>query len=213
MANFSRRLPVYLLLDTSGSMQGEPIEAVRQGIKALLMELRTDPQALETAYISVITFNSVATQQCPLTELISFKEPQIEANGLTSLGAGLELLSECIENEVVKNSPTVKGDWRPLVFILTDGVPTDTWEDQAQKLKSSKPANIIACGAGADANANVLKQITDNVIMLNNLSAGDLSQFFKWVSDSIKLSSNSLDAKPNQPIDLPAPPPAFTIIP
>lgn len=213
MANFSRRLPVYLLLDTSGSMQGEPIEAVRQGIKALLMELRTDPQALETAYISVITFSSVATQQCPLTELISFKEPQIEASGLTSLGAGLELLSECIENEVVKNSPTVKGDWRPLVFILTDGVPTDTWEEQAQRLKSNKPANIIACGAGADANASVLKQITDNVIMLNNLSAGDLSQFFKWVSDSIKLSSQSLDAMPNKPIDLPAPPPAFTIIP
>jgi uncharacterized protein YegL len=194
-------------------MQGEPIEAVRQGIKALLMELRSDPQALETAYISVITFSSVATQQCPLTELIAFKEPQIEAGGLTSLGASLELLSECIENEVIKNSSTVKGDWRPLVFILTDGVPTDTWEEQAKKLKSQKPANIIACGAGADANANVLKQITDNVIMLNNLSAGDLSQFFKWVSDSIKLSSNSLDAEPNQPIQLPAPPPTFTIIP
>jgi len=213
MANFSRRLPVYLLIDTSGSMYGEPIEAVRQGIKALLMELRTDPQALETAYLSVITFNSSAVQQCPLTELIAFKEPQIEATGLTSLGAGLELLSECIEHEVIKNSPTVKGDWRPLVFILTDGVPTDTWEEQARRLKADKPANIIACGAGADASIEVLKQITDNVIMLNNLSAGDLSQFFKWVSDSIKLSSNALDAKPDQPIDLPAPPPAFTIIP
>ena len=213
MANFSRRLPVYLLIDTSGSMYGEPIEAVRQGIKALLMELRTDPQALETAYISVITFSSVAVQQCPLTELVSFEEPQIEANGLTSLGAGLELLSECIETEVVKNSPTVKGDWRPLVFILTDGVPTDTWEPFAEKLKSENPANIIACGAGAEASTEVLKKITNNVIMLNSLSAGDLSQFFKWVSDSIKLSSNSLDAKPDQPIDLPAPPPTFTIIP
>lgn len=213
MGNFSRRLPVYLLIDTSGSMYGEPIEAVRQGIKALLMELRTDPQALETAYLSVITFNSSAVQQCPLTELIAFKEPQIEASGLTSLGAGLQLLSECIEHEVVKNSPTVKGDWRPLVFILTDGVPTDTWEEQARRLKSDKPANIIACGAGADASTEILKQITDNVILLNNLSAGDLSQFFKWVSDSIKLSSNALDAKPDQPIDLPSPPPAFTIIP
>lgn len=213
MANFSRRLPVYLLIDTSGSMYGEPIEAVRQGIKALLMELRTDPQALETAYLSVITFSSTAIQQCPLTELISFKEPQLSAGGLTSLGAGLELLSQCIENEVVKNSPTVKGDWRPLVFILTDGVPTDTWEEQANKLKSEKPANIIACGAGAEASTEVLKKITENVILLNNLSAGDLSQFFKWVSDSIKLSSNSLDAKPDQPIDLPAPPPTFTIIP
>ena len=57
-----RRLPVYLVLDTSGSMTGEPIEAVRQGVKALLADLRGDPQALETAYLSVITFNNTAQQ-------------------------------------------------------------------------------------------------------------------------------------------------------
>ena len=68
MSDFTRRLPVYLLLDCSGSMTGEPIEAVKQGMKALLMELRSDPQALETAYLSVITFASNAVQVCPLTE-------------------------------------------------------------------------------------------------------------------------------------------------
>ena len=57
MADYTRRLPVYLLLDCSGSMMGEPIEAVRQGVKALLSELKGDPQALETAYLSVITFD------------------------------------------------------------------------------------------------------------------------------------------------------------
>lgn len=49
MSDYIRRLPVYLLLDCSGSMSGEPIEAVKQGIKALLTELKGDPQALETA--------------------------------------------------------------------------------------------------------------------------------------------------------------------
>ena len=58
MSDYIRRLPVYLLLDCSGSMSGEPIEAVKQGIKALLTELKGDPQALETACLSVITFNS-----------------------------------------------------------------------------------------------------------------------------------------------------------
>lgn len=62
MSQPSRRLPVYLLLDCSGSMFGEPIEAVRQGLKALLSELRGDPMALETAYLSVITFESIANQ-------------------------------------------------------------------------------------------------------------------------------------------------------
>ena len=79
MADFARRLPIYLLLDCSGSMMGEPIEAVKQGVKVLLSELRGDPQALETAYLSVITFSSTARQATALTELMLFKEPPLEA--------------------------------------------------------------------------------------------------------------------------------------
>ena len=54
----TRRLPVYVLLDTSGSMSGEPIQAVRSGIDMLLEALRSDPQALETAWLSFITFDT-----------------------------------------------------------------------------------------------------------------------------------------------------------
>lgn len=213
MSDFTRRLPVYLLLDTSGSMNGEPIEAVRQGVKALLMELRSDPQALETAYLSVITFDSIARQVCPLTELMEFKEPELNANGITSLGAALRLLSECINAEVRKSSPEQKGDWKPLVFILTDGAPTDEWQSAVDELRQAKPANIIACAAGAQADTSVLKQITDNVLMMNSLSAGDLAQFFAWVSGSIKMSSGSIDAMPGEAIQLPAPPQGFVIVP
>ena len=52
-----RRLPVYLLLDTSGSMNGEPIQAVNVGLQSLLSSLRSDPHALDTVYISIITFD------------------------------------------------------------------------------------------------------------------------------------------------------------
>ena len=78
-----RRLPVYLLLDTSGSMYGEPIEAVKNGVQTLISTLRSDPYALETAYISIITFNSSAQQITPLTELASFQQPNIDASGCT----------------------------------------------------------------------------------------------------------------------------------
>src|SRR3954466_7590681 len=92
-----RRLPVYLVLDCSGSMTGEPIEACRQGLKALLADLRSDPQALETAYLSVITFSNSAQQVCPLTELTSFTEPDLNAGGVTALGEALNVLERCLD--------------------------------------------------------------------------------------------------------------------
>jgi len=72
-----RKLPIYLLLDTSGSMHGEPIEAVKNGVEMLVSTLRNDPYALETAYLSVITFNTNAQQLVPLTELEQFQTPVI----------------------------------------------------------------------------------------------------------------------------------------
>lgn len=215
MADYTRRLPVYLLLDCSGSMMGEPIEAVRQGIKALLSELRGDPQALETAYLSVITFDSQARQIIPLTELMQFKEPELHAGGATALGSALEVLMDCVNTEVRKSTETQKGDWRPLVFILTDGSPTDTdaFHRAVEHLGSAKIANIIACAAGSNAQTSCLKQITSNVLMMNTLSSGDMAQFFQWVSGSIKMSSKSVDARPGDAIQLPPPPQGFVIVP
>src|SRR5437667_12247941 len=103
MAEFvGRRLPVYLVLDVSGSMTGEPIEACRQGVKALLADLRSDPQALETAYLSVITFHNTAQQVCPLTELTTFTEPTLAATGTTALGEALKLLDRCLDRAAPK---------------------------------------------------------------------------------------------------------------
>src|SRR5262245_4891639 len=103
-----RRLPVYLLLDCSGSMSGEPIEAVRQGVRALINDLKGYPMALETAYLSVITFGSTAQQICPLTELALFKEPRLDSSGATAMGDALGLLEKCLDNEVQASSPTQK---------------------------------------------------------------------------------------------------------
>ena len=215
MSSYVRRLPVYLLLDCSGSMMGEPIEAVRQGVDMLLSDLKSDPQALETAYLSVITFDSTARQVAPLTELLSFNPPELRASGMTSLGEAIHLLKECVAREVRENTAEHKGDWKPLVFLLTDGYPTDeeVFRREIQDLSALHSANIIACAAGANADTTILKQLTPNVLMMNNVSAGDMATFFAWVTSSIKTSSNSLSDRPGSPINLPPPPQGFTVVP
>lgn len=64
-----RRLPVYIVIDTSTSMRGEPIEAVKAGLNSLIESLRHDPYALETVCLSIITYDSKAEQVLPLTEV------------------------------------------------------------------------------------------------------------------------------------------------
>ena len=202
-----RRLPIYLILDCSGSMSGEPIEATRQGVRALLADLRSDPQALETAYLSVITFNSSAQQLCPLTELLSFQEPTLDANGSTALGEALKLLEKCLDHEVIKATSTQRGDWKPLVFLITDGQPTDSWEAAADRIKAKRMGNIIACAAGSGADSGLLKRVTEIVVELNNLQPDTLRAFFKWVSSSIKTTSqNVAQQTAGSPVILPPPP-------
>ena len=103
-----RRLPVYLLLDTSGSMSGEPIEAVKNGVQIMISSLRQNPQAIETAFLSVITFDSTAQQIIPLTDLASFQMVDIKATGVTALGEALKLVNGIICCAVLSKVITLK---------------------------------------------------------------------------------------------------------
>lgn len=113
MQSHDRRLPVYLLIDCSESMVGEAIEGANAGMRQLLLDLHSDPHALETVWISVITFAQTATQVLPLTEMIGTRAPKLKIQPGTGLGAALRLLQECIAREVRTHSATEKGDWKP----------------------------------------------------------------------------------------------------
>lgn len=210
----ARRLPVYLLLDTSGSMQGEPIEAVKVGLQTMLTALRQDPAALETVWLSIITFDSTVKQLMPITELESFTLPQINIpqSGATFLGKALELLCTCYDKEVIKNTAEHKGDWMPLLFIMTDGSPSDLglYREMIAQVKMRHFGNIVACAAGSKAKESYLQELANTVVSLDTTDSNTFKLYFKWVSDAINVGNRSIGSSSEMVI--PPPPKEINIV-
>ena len=210
----SRRLPVYILLDTSGSMRGEPILSVNVGMQAMIGALRQDPFALESVHVSNITFDIEAREYLPLTPLdqVSLGEITAPDAGATFMGAALELLIERVDRDVKRTTAASKGDWRPLLFVMTDGSPSDlhAFRRAVPVIKSRNFGSIIACAAGPKAKQDVLRELTDRVVLLDTMDASAFSAFFQWVSASVSAGSSS--AGMSGQVSLPPPPPEVQLV-
>lgn len=191
-----RRLPVYILIDTSGSMFGEPIEAVKVGLNDMVATLKQDPYALETVWVSIITFDREVKQIVPLTALEELQIPDIKTpqSGPTHTGAALALMRQKYSQEVQLGSKEQKGDWLPLLFVLTDGKPSDICEynKEVMLVKQLHFSNIVACAAGPKVQVEPLKLLTDNVFTLDTMDANSFKSYFKWVSQQVSMGGKSI---------------------
>jgi uncharacterized protein YegL len=181
-----RRLPIYLLLDCSSSMTGEPIEAIRNGVTALIADLKSNPQTLETAWISIIVFGADAWQIVPLTELISFPLifPIIDLADESALGAALMVLDRAIDRELIRRTATNPGDYCPLVVILIDGMPSDDWESAATLLiRRHKLGGMLLYGAGPQVTPAKLAASIPGMVGVELASARPevLTSFLSWL--------------------------------
>ncbi|MEQ1322822.1 VWA domain-containing protein [Acinetobacter soli] len=209
-----RRLPVYILLDTSGSMRGEPIHSVNVGLQSMLSALRQDPYALESVHLSIITFDLEARVYLPLTPLdqVQLTDIDVPSAGATFMGAALELLAEQVTQQLQKSTDEVKGDWRPLLFMMTDGSPSDVYAYQQAipVMQQLNFASIVACAAGPKAKQDHLLQLTDKVVVLDTMDAASFAGFFKWVSASVVVGSSSAGISGS--VSLPPPPPEVQLV-
>ena len=203
-----RRLPVYFLLDTSGSMRGEPIQALNNALSGMINTLRSDAQALDSLWISIITYDREVKEIVSLTELVSFQLPEITCpqSGPTNTGAGLEFVIQNVKKDVIKGSSTQKGDWKPLLFVFTDGKPSDLqlYREKITEIKNLNFGAVVGCAAGPKADEVILKELTDNVVHLDSADSQTLKSFFKWVSETIEQGNKSQGT--GDGITLPPPP-------
>jgi uncharacterized protein YegL len=180
-------------------MIGPGIEGVRLSVDAMLKELRRNPHALETVWLSFITFDSEARQLAPLTALDEVQAPELQVRPGTALGAALRLAAASISTEVKRTTSTAKGDYRPLIFLITDGQATDEWQSAMALLDTrtvTRPANLYAIGCGADVDFTQLGEITDIVLRMDSISTDSFAKLFIWLTASVHSASTGVDNAP-----------------
>lgn len=196
------RCPCILLLDVSGSMSGKPIDELNAGLVVYKDETCADNLASKRVEVALVTFGGMVQTVCDFTTIDNFQPPQLTASGDTPMGAAIHQAIEMLANRKSQYKANAIAYYRPWIFMITDGGPTDDWKTAADHVKTgeaSKAFSFFAVGVEG-ANFDRLKQISVKTpIHLKGLRFREL---FSWLSTSQKTVSHS---KPEDAVPLPNP--------
>src|SRR5262245_57723089 len=195
------RCACLLLLDTSGSMGGAPIRELNAGLIAFNEALSQDTLAMKRVEVAVVTFGPVNVHS-DFQTVDNWQPPHLTASGDTPMGAaivkGLEMLRQR-KDQYRANAIEV---FRPWVFLMTDGGPTDAWQQAAEMVKEGEASKGFAFfGIGVEnANMEILSQIC--VRPPKKMAGLKFKDMFAWLSSSLSRVSSS---KPGTVVQIPAP--------
>jgi len=201
------RCPVVLLLDTSSSMQGAPIQELNESMGVFKREVSDDAQASIRVEVAIITFGGRARMVQDFVTVADFTPPTLTTSGDTPMGEALEMALDCVEARKADYKKNGIHYYRPWLWLLTDGEPTDgeRWQKAAERVQAGEAAkNFSFFAVGVErANMQELSKIappTRPPVALKGLS---FKEMFLWLSASMKKASTNKigDQLPLPPID------------
>jgi uncharacterized protein YegL len=194
-------LPFYMVCDESGSMAGGGVDAINSALPDLHQEISTNPSVADKTRFALIGFSTQASVLQPLADLSELTQlPSLSAGGVTSFGAAFRLLKTTIEKDVTDLKADGHDVYRPVVFFLSDGIPTDEgWRTDLKELNSSRYApKIIAFGV-TDAETATITEVANFKAFIQQehtvSPAMALREFASSLTRSIVNSATSMSAQ------------------
>ena len=187
----AKPLPLYLMLDTSGSMGGPKIEELNNAVNELINSLANEEKSEVEILISIITFGGSVQLHTPPTPASDINFEYFSASGVTPMGGALSKAKKLIEDRGVTPSRA----YRPTIILMSDGLPTDSWEAPLNSFINdgrSQKCDRMAMSIGGEGE-EVLREFIKNTEndLFNASDAKDIHEFFRYVTMSVTARSKS----------------------
>ena len=192
--NPTPRVPICLLLDTSYSMEGEPINELNNGVKLFIDALKSDEIACYSADVTIITFGGSADKIIDFGPINDIIVPTLSASGDTPMGEAVEKGLQNLERRKNEYKDEMVEYFQPWMVLMTDGQPTDNYISSAERISSliqDKKMTIFPIAIGNSANMEVLKEFSPKREPLR-LQGLNFKGFFEWLSRSVTVVSQSI---------------------
>jgi len=191
------RCPCVLLLDTSSSMSGDAIEALNCGVRQFVQELSTDSLASRRVEVAIVTFGSSVQLVTDFTSPRNLIPPHFNADGATPMGEAVVRAYEVLESRKEEYRQAGLAYFRPWMFLLTDGEPTDAnskiWKEAVRLVHDGEARKrLLFFGVAVnEADQSILNTLCPPQRPSLKLKGLHFSELFGWLTASLKSASSS----------------------